>query len=157
MRASLWKSFQMFRLQSQNKHHTLSITLFRFHLLWRRGSSYTWLLFFCFFFWSPIPALGLWGRLQIFLYFVYCSHLPINILRRPSLCALPPQMNRDVLHLTSGSRFPGQSDTRLWIPAAFIKLFISYLKCFYIHLLCYDLLEKKESSFTGGETATCEN
>lgn len=43
------------------------------------------------------------------------------------------------------------------IIAAFMKVFISYLKCFHVHSLCFDLQKEKESSFTGGKTATCEN
>ena len=57
------------------------------------------------------------------------------------------------------SSFPdlGQSGTVRCIIAAFMKVFISYLKCFHVHSLCFDLQKGKESSFTGGKTATCEN
>lgn len=51
----------------------------------------------------------------------------------------------------------GQSGTVHCIIAAFMKVFISYLKCFHVHSLCFDLQKGKESSFTGGKTATCEN
>lgn len=51
----------------------------------------------------------------------------------------------------------GQSEMMHCIIAAFMKVFISYLKCFHVLLLCFDLQKEKESSFTGGKTATCEN
>lgn len=51
----------------------------------------------------------------------------------------------------------GQLETMHCIIAAFMKVFISYLKCFHEHSLCFDLQKEKESSFTGGKTATCEN
>lgn len=51
----------------------------------------------------------------------------------------------------------GQSRLKPCIIAAFMKVFISYLKCFHVHSLCFDLQKEKESSFTGGKTATCEN
>ena len=51
----------------------------------------------------------------------------------------------------------GQSGTVRCIIVAFLKVFISYLKCFHVHSLCFDLQKEKESSFTGGKTATCEN
>lgn len=51
----------------------------------------------------------------------------------------------------------GQSEMAHCIIAPFMKVFISYLKCFHVHSLCFDLQKEKESSFTAGKTATCEN
>lgn len=51
----------------------------------------------------------------------------------------------------------GQSEKMHCIIAACMKVFISYLKCFHVRSLCFDLQKEKESSFTAGKTATCEN
>lgn len=100
---------------------------------------------------TGIYPLSIWGYFRLCYSEPSSSRSPVLSPVLHSLLTIFDPANKSSFHSS------GQTEMMHCITAAFMKVFISYLKCFYIHLLCYDLQKEKESSFTGGKTATCEN
>lgn len=100
---------------------------------------------------TGVYPLSVWGHFTLCYSEPWSSPSPVLAPVLHSLLTIFDSGNKSSFHSS------GQTEMMHCITAAFMKVFISYLKCFYIHLLCYDLQEEKESNFTGGKTATCEN